>query len=52
MSVNKMILKKAEAYVADVFKVWAERSKKNWTLDISHLKEYGINVGAIKRRST
>lgn len=42
--VNNMTRKKAEAYIADAFKVWAERSKKNWTLDISHLEEYGIKI--------
>ena len=49
MSVNKMTIKKAEAYVEESFKVWAERSKKSWTLDISHLKEYGIDIDKLRR---
>lgn len=48
MSVNKMTIKKAEAYIAEAFKVWAERSKKTWTLDISHLEQYGIDVRKLK----
>src|SRR6185369_15640711 len=51
MSVNKMTINKAEEYVTEAFKVWAERSKKTWTLDISHLEEYGIDVNKLSRRS-
>ena len=49
MSVNKLTLNKAEEYVAQAFKVWAERSKKNWTLDITHLKEYGVDIDKLRR---
>lgn len=52
MSVNKMTSKKAEAYVEEAFKVWAERSKKTWTLDISHLEGYGIDVKQLTRGPT
>ena len=52
MSVNKMTIKKAESYIEEAFKVWAERSQKTWTLDISHLEQYGIDVGQLKRGST
>lgn len=48
MDVNKMTRKEAEAYVAQSFKVWAERSEKTWELDISILAEYGIDVEKVK----
>lgn len=44
MYVNNMTWKQAETYVIECFKLWAERSKKTWTLDLSHLKEYGIEI--------
>lgn len=52
MAVNKMTITQAETYVAEAFKVWAERSQKTWKLDLSHLEEYGIDVNKLKRRST
>lgn len=48
MKVNNLTRKKAEACIAEAFRVWAMRSQKEWTLDISHLSEYGIDVGKIK----
>jgi len=50
MSVNKLTYKKAQAYVEQAFKVWAERSKKDWKLDLSHLEEYGVDVSKIKSK--
>lgn len=50
MSVNKLTITKAEAYVTEAFKVWAERSTKTWKLDISHLEEYGIDLTKIKKK--
>lgn len=50
MRVNNLTITKAEAYVAEAFKVWAERSMKTWTLDISHLAEYGIDLTKIKQK--
>lgn len=52
MAVNKMTITQAKTYVEEAFKVWAERSKKSWKLDLSHLEEYGIDVSKLKRRST
>jgi hypothetical protein len=49
MSVNKMTSKEAEAYIAQAFKVWAERSEKIWELDITHLTEYGVDLDKIKK---
>ncbi len=48
MKVNKLKKTDAEKYVAECFKKWAERSQKKWKLDISHLKEYGIDITKIK----
>lgn len=49
MSVNELTWKKAEAYVKAAFKVWEERSRKTWTLDISILTDYGIDISKIKK---
>ena len=47
MKVNDITKKEAEKYIADCFMEWAERSGKEWKLDISHLKEY-IDISEIK----
>lgn len=44
MKINKMTNIVAEKYIAKCFKEWADRSKYNWTLDVSHLSEYGFNI--------
>ena len=49
MKVNKLKKKDAEKYVEEAFKIWADRSSKQWQLDISVLKEYGIDVKEIKK---
>ena len=49
MKVNNLTPKKAEVAISEAFKVWAERSKKTWKLDISHLETYGIDVEKIKK---
>lgn len=38
--VNEWPLSKAKQYVAEQFKIWEERSKYDWSLDISALKLY------------
>jgi len=48
MKVNKITKKAAEKYVAESFMTWAERSGKQWKLDISHLKEYGIDISNLR----
>ena len=50
MKVNELSRKQAEQYVQAAFARWAERSIKKWTLDISYLSEYGIDVSKIKGR--
>lgn len=48
MKVNKIKKQEAEKYTNKAFKVWEDRSKKTWKLDISILKEYGIDLKKIK----
>lgn len=40
MKVNNMSRHEAEKYITDAFTVWRERSRFNWTLDISYIKNY------------
>lgn len=49
MKVNKINRKDAELYIKGVFFTWAHRSRKQWTLDISCLEEYGIDISKIKK---
>lgn len=49
MKINELKKKEADKYVADAFSKWAERSSKNWKLDISSLERYGIDVKQIKK---
>jgi hypothetical protein len=48
MKVNKVKRAEADKFVFDAFVQWAKRSKRKWTLDISLLKDYGINVQKIE----
>lgn len=52
MAVNNMTNKEAEAYIETAFKVWAERSQKNWKLDLTHLAEYSVDVKKIQKTET
>lgn len=47
MKINKLSRNKAEKLVDKSFKIWEQRSKKKWGLDISYLKTYGIDVSRI-----
>jgi hypothetical protein len=53
MKINKMSKIKAEQYIINAFDIWAKRSIKKWNLDISVLKNYGVNINApkIKRKN-
>lgn len=42
--VNGWSLDQAQVYVDQCFQIWQERSQYEWTLDISYLKEFDINV--------
>lgn len=44
MKINGLKKKEAEQYIAEAFAVWEKRSRKSWTLDISYLERYGIDV--------
>lgn len=44
MKINKITRKIAEDYIQDAFITWANRSKYNWSLDISILSDYGIKL--------
>lgn len=49
MKINGFKKKEAEQYIKDAFVSWEERSHKEWTLDISYLERYGIDVKKIKK---
>lgn len=42
--INNLTKSNAEKHIQHAFEIWAKRSSKNWTLDISYLKEYGIKL--------
>lgn len=44
MEVNKLTKLKALAYVKEQFRVWSERSKKTYKLDVKVLKRFGIDL--------
>lgn len=48
MKINNLKRDKAEKYLQEAFEIWAERSKKEWKLNILHLKEYGIDIKELK----
>lgn len=50
MKINELKRKEAERAVTKSFEIWNLRSQKEWTLDISHLKEYGIDVSKLVSR--
>lgn len=49
MKINKMTRKAADTYINKAFECWKERSQKEWELDISSLKDYGIDISKIKK---
>ena len=44
MKINNFSQKKAQKEIEKSFKIWEERSKKQWILDLSILKDYGVNI--------
>ena len=44
MKVNQIPEKEAKDYIHQEFVVWGQRSHHHWTLDISLLKDFGIEV--------
>jgi hypothetical protein len=39
----------ADAYIARAFEIFEERSRHEWMLDISYLKQFGVDPAAIKK---
>jgi hypothetical protein len=39
----------ADAYIARAFHIFEERSQHEWALDISYLKQFGIDTATMKR---
>ncbi len=44
MKINELTSEQAAKEIKKAFVTWGERSKKEWVLDISLLKDYGIDV--------
>jgi 5-methylcytosine-specific restriction endonuclease McrA len=44
VKINKLKRREAEIEIENAFKLWAARSRHKWTVDISHLKTYGIDI--------
>jgi hypothetical protein len=44
IKVNKMTPARARLYIRKAFDLWEVRSTSQWTVDISHLKDYGIDI--------
>ena len=52
MKVNQWSLSTANDYINKSFDIFDERSKYEWTMDISYLKQFGIDPTEIKRPLT
>ncbi len=48
MKVNSLKKKEAKEQIDLAFKRWRDRSQKDWTLDLSYLKRYGIDPEKLK----
>lgn len=48
MKINSLKLQDAELYIKESFQNWDRRSKKKWSLDLSILSQYGIDVSKLK----
>lgn len=46
--INKWNLETANNYIKSSFDLWSKRSKKQWSLELSFLKSFGIEVSAIE----
>jgi len=49
IKVNKISGKLAEKYIEQSFIIWRDRSSKEWTLDISILNDYGVDITKIRK---
>ena len=50
MKVNKLKRKEALTEVEKAFMLWSVMSASQWTVDISHLKTYGIDITKLGER--
>lgn len=48
MKVNSCNEKEALKHIKQAFKIWKKRSSKKWTLDLSYLKNYGLDISEMK----
>jgi hypothetical protein len=48
MKVNKLKKQEAEECIDEAFRLWRERNKNEWILDLSILKQYGIDPDKLK----
>ncbi len=48
MKINLWNKKETIAHIKKSFLIWQERSKKVWKLDMSRLKEYGIDISKLE----
>jgi hypothetical protein len=44
IDVNNLKRDKAEELIKEAFELWNKRSKKKWTVDLSYLKKYNIDL--------
>jgi hypothetical protein len=44
MKINEVTRSAALTYIESQFKIWEERSKLKWTLDVAELTNYGIDI--------
>lgn len=52
MKVNGLKKIQAEAEITKAFDTWRKRSTIDWTLDLSGLEQYGIDIESIKQKET
>lgn len=49
MKINKLTRVQANAYIEKAFATWDARSKCTWSVDISHLSTYGLDVDKLEK---
>lgn len=50
MKINQLSKFAAKKSIAEAFLIWRKRSEKKWSLDISLIEDYGIDLSKIKMR--
>jgi hypothetical protein len=49
VKINKLSRPVARAEIEKAFRVWEKRSQREWALDISKLRDYGVDISGIKK---